>query len=300
MFHLPARLSFLVALLLVGCDPVLGDGTPGGGDSLPPFTPGEPAFAVLGPVESGGGAAVIVLDGNGTELARYATGNDVNPWEEWYLAWDPAGAFYVRENGSRMMHLDIESGEVQEFAVGWDNSEGRAAVRDDGRVAVVDGGVLSEFSVGGSLLRRFDDPEGWRDVLVDSDGTMFGAFGEGSVLRVPDDAEPTLVAEFAGGVDGLGLDGGGAFWSTGYPERLQWVLPGERPVEMQAARDQLRSWVPSIEGAGIESVFALSCEGSPSVVCGVSEVSRSGNVRDLFEEEQFWVDLVVLDARFVL
>ena len=69
---------------------------------------------------------------------------------------------------------------------------------------------------------------------------------------------------------------------------------------MQAARDQLRSWVPSLEGAGTESVFALSCEGSPFVVCGVSEVSRSGNVRDLFEEEQFWVGLVVLDARFVL
>ena len=292
----------VVALtVLLGCGPVLGGGA--GSDSAgnqqdEPATPGPPLFAALGPGLGGNGAAVIIIDAEGRELQRIPTENEDAPWEEWSLSWYPdTGTFLVSENSSVLKAIDASTGEVREYGDGSVGLGGvaRTAGLPDGGALIAHWSELHQTNASEEIVQTWAEEAGgdsWQDALAHQDeGTVLLKNGL-EVRRFDDDERVGLFPEF---VDSIGQDAGGGIWGADtFGGPIMVLEPEGGPLVLGEPADfGLGRRALAFEPSGEDTVWVLTSDGAAGG-SSVSVISRRGAVTEVFETDEWWLDLALV------
>ena len=277
------------------------------GSAPPPIEdlePGPPMFAALGPGDDGVGAAVIIMDADGDVIRRLPTGNSSSPWEEWSMSWHPdKGVFLVSENSNVLWSVQASTGEVVEYGSAELvlNGLSRNAGLPDGGVLIVQGDRLYQTNADEELVQTWESEDAgvtWSDVVAHESAGMILLASDGGVRVFVTDER---LGGFDGFVDSMGQDGGGAIWgasTSGGP--VGWFTPGGEtmslgePSELGLLRKAM-SFEPLPEE---DAVWVLSADGyaEDEPNSRLSVLTRSGDVTDLFETDEWWLDFAVVSG----
>ena len=144
-------------------------------------------------------------------------------------------------------------------------------------------------------MYSYDEGETWVDTVAHADEGVV-LLENGQDVRVFATGEG--LGRFAGFVDSIGQDGGGALWGTDtFGSPVSWFEPGGPPQVLGEPADLgLLRKALAFEPLGEESVWVLSADGydDEGPNSKISVLTRTGDVTDLFETDEWWLDFAVV------